>query len=225
MHNIVHAKISSPHVDGSAYRQAPVVRKPVERILKVGQSLFHEGDRAHFIYEVLSGTLRLTRVQEDGSRQVIAFGYAGDIIGFPSGGRHHTDCDVIADGSAVLHRSEVLESQKADPVLHKRLLSAALNEIGSMQDHIQMLGRKSARGKVAAFLAALSERCGTPYCGYSRVSIPMPRGDIADYLGVTKETVSRAFTQFRTEHLIALEDTHTMIVIDFEGLQQTAIGE
>jgi CRP-like cAMP-binding protein len=192
--------------------------------IKPGKHLFLEGDPADHIYEVASGVLRLTRIMEDGRRQVIAFGYPGDTVGFPSDGRYHTDCDALAPTMLVVHRRDSLESANGDPVLHQRLLRAALREISAMQDHFMMLGRKSSVEKLASFLMVLSERVGEPTDGSDRVNLPMTRADIADFLGLTTETVSRTFTQLRKAGIIAIDHVNTVIILNPTALRCTARG-
>jgi len=189
------------------------IAKTAETRLKAGSYLFYEGDTVEWLYQVTSGVLRLTRLLEDGRRQVIAFGYPGDIVGFPSGGLHHTDCDVLVDARLQPYRRSVLESGERDPNLHRELLQAALREISAMQDHFMMLGRKSATEKVASFLCVLTDRVGENLGDYKQVQLPMGRADIADFLGLTTETVSRTFTQLRKSRIIAIDNIHTIIVL------------
>lgn len=192
---------------------------------KHGQSLYHEGDDAKRVYEVVSGVLRLSRVLENGRRQVIAFGYPGDIVGFPCNGLHHTECDVIADAEIISHSRDALENGSGDPVLHKRLLKAALSEIGAMQDHFMMLGRKKSHEKLASFLMVLTKRVGRTMGSYSQFDLPMSRSDIADFLGLTTETVSRTITQFRKKGIIALDGVQTVVVLDPEALEEMCEGD
>lgn len=190
-----------------------------------GKHLFLEGDPADRIYEVASGVLRLTRIMEDGRRQVIAFGYPGDTVGFPSDGRYHTDCDALVPTTLVLHRRSDLESAKADPALHQRLLGAALREISAMQDHFMMLGRKSSIEKLASFLQVLAERVGEPLGEFQQVALPMTRADIADFLGLTTETVSRTFTQLRKSRIIAIDHVNAVIILKPLALRAIAAGD
>lgn len=191
---------------------------PQTRRQTVGTHLFREGDEAEHVYEIKSGVLRLTRVLENGRRQVIAFGLPGDIIGFPNGELHHTDCDVVATAEVIAHRRAELESGGGDPDTHRRLLRAALREISAMQDHFMMLARKSAMEKVASFLVVLSQRTGAPLGNYTTFMLPMSRADIADFLGLTIETVSRMFSQLRKDGTIALETPQRVVVRDMQGL-------
>lgn len=183
-----------------------------------GKCLFREGDEARKVYEVVSGVLRLTRVMENGRRQVIAFGFPGDIVGFPSDGYHHTECDAILGGEVIVHPSEAMLSDKGDPELRTRLFQAALREIGAMQDHFVMLGRKTARERIASFLAVLSDRVGTPVGAYQQIQLPMTRSDIADFLGLTMETVSRTISQLKKAGIIALDGSRSMIILQPDTL-------
>ena len=162
---------------------------------------------------------------EDGRRQVIAFGYPGDTVGFPSDGLYHTDCDALVPSTLVVHRRDHLESPKGDPALHQRLLQAALREISGMQDHFMMLGRKSSVEKLASFLFVLTDRVGEPLGDYDQVTLPMTRADIADFLGLTTETVSRTFTQLRKAQIIAIDHVNTVIILKPIALRAIADGD
>lgn len=183
-----------------------------------GAHLYYEGDSADYVYEIQSGTVRLTRVLENGRRQVIAFGLPGDIVGFPNGRLHHTECDALTPVVVIAHRRSALEAGEGDPKTHKRLFHAALREISAMQDHFMMLARKSALEKVASFLIALSQRTGTRIGEETSVDLPMSRADIADFLGLTIETVSRTFSQLRKLGAIVLATPQTVLVRDVGAL-------
>lgn len=210
--------------------KAPVLTFPdstkttPEARLKAGSYLYFEGDRVDWVYQVTSGVLRLTRLLEDGRRQVIAFGYPGDIVGFPSAGLHHTDCEVLVDAQLQPYRRSHLENGEGDPEIHQQLLQAALREISAMQDHFMMLGRKSAVEKVASFLCVLTNRVGEELGNYTQVDLPMRRADIADFLGLTTETVSRTLTQMRKCRIIEIENIHTIIVLRPTALLGLSLG-
>lgn len=203
-------------------RQEKTPRRTIT--FKPGKHLYLEGDAADRIYEVSTGVLRLTRMLEDGRRQVIAFGYPGDTVGFPSDGHYHTDCDALVPTTLVVHRRADLETAQGDAALHQRLLRAALREISAMQDHFMMLGRKSSVEKLASFLTVLSDRVGAPLGDYTQVNLPMTRSDIADFLGLTTETVSRTFTQLRKSRIIAIDHINTVIVLKPQALRSIAEG-
>jgi CRP-like cAMP-binding protein len=196
---------------------APELSKPAVNTtstrIKAGSYLFFEGDEVEWLYQITEGVMRLTKLLENGRRQVIAFGYPGDIVGFPSAGCHHTDCEALVSTSLQPYRISALEDGLGDPNLHQNLLQAALREISAMQDHFMMLGRKSAIEKVASFLCVLSKRVGEELGDYTQVDLPMCRSDIADFLGLTTETISRTFTQLRKSKIIAIHNNRTVIVL------------
>ena len=193
--------------------------------MKAGSYLYFEGDDVDWLYQVTSGVLRLTRLLEDGRRQVIAFGYPGDVVGFPADGKHHTDCDALVDTRLKPFRRSALENGNGDPELHRQLLQAALREISAMQDHFMMLGRKSAVEKVASFLCVLARRVGEASDGKRRVDLPMRRADIADFLGLSTETVCRTLTQMRKSGIITIDNIHTIIVQRPEALLALSQGD
>lgn len=212
-------------MDASMVPLACTTPKTAEARLKPGAYLFFEGDEVEWLYQVTSGVLRLTRLLADGRRQVIAFGYPGDIIGFPADDLHHTDCEALTDVRLQPFRRAHLESGEGDPKLHCALLQAALREISSMQDHFMMLGRKSATEKLASFLCVLAERVGEDLGAYRQINLPMSRSDIADFLGLTTETVSRTFTQLRKSQIIAIDNIHTIIIQRPTALLSLAEGD
>ena len=204
-----------------AILSSPLATRSVRRIAP-GAHVFREGDAASHVYEVQTGILRLTRVLENGRRQVIAFALPGDIVGFPNGDLHHTDCEAIGPCEVIPHRREALENGEGNPETHRRLLKAALREISAMQDHFMMLARKSATEKVASFLMVLSERVSVRRGGLSTIELKMKRADIADFLGLTMETVSRTFTQLRNSGIISLQSAQSVVVLDADSLAEAS---
>ena len=222
----MYVTIPNENTDHSTFSPlATTSPQTAEARLKPGAYLYFEGDEVKWLYQVTSGVLRLTRLLADGRRQVIAFGYPGDIVGFPASGVHHTDCEALTAAQLQPYRRAALESGEGDPKLHYALLQAALREISEMQDHFMMLGRKSASEKVASFLCVLAERFGTDLEAHRSVTLPMSRSDIADFLGLTTETVSRTFTQLRKAKIIAIDNIHTVIIERPTALLGLSLGD
>jgi CRP-like cAMP-binding protein len=196
-----------------------------EIALKSGHTLFHQGDTADQLYEVVRGVVRLERVLLNGRRQVMSFGYAGDIVGFPHDGLHNSTCMMITPGIVISHRVDALENTSSDSDLHRRVFEAALAEIGVLHDHFQALGCCSAMERVAGFLSQLVDRIGVDAHGQTVVHLPMCRSDIADYLGLSTETISRMVSQLRAMHVISLTDVQTVIVQNATKLSMLAEGE
>lgn len=195
------------------------VKPRTPRRLATDANLFFDGDEARFIYEIRKGVLRSTKTLSNGEQQVVAFGYPGDFVGFPSAGRHTVDCRSLSPAKVVPHRIDHLTNPSLDPILHRRLVEAALAEMSQMQEHFLMLGRKSALEKVASFLGAILDRDGVPIGHYYQFHLPMCRLDIADFLGLTVETVSRTMTTLRSMEVILLENVTSVIVLDHEKLR------
>ncbi len=205
-------------------RTQPVAKERVSvRRLRAGAHLFHEGDPAKRIYRVTSGALRLTRCFEDGRRQVVAFGFPGDVVGFPMDGLYRTDCQALTpvELRPYLLTTTVPEESGLPPAF----ANEALREIAAMQDHFLVLARKTATGRVASFLSVLADRIGLPIGHYTQIDLPMCRADVADFLGLTTETVSRSFSQLRKSGVIALDGIYSVIVLRPDALQAIADGE
>ena len=204
-------------------RNAPRAR--LASCVHAGTSLFRNGDVCTGLFEIISGTVRLSRVTRGGRRYVTGFGFPGDIVGFGPDGHHTLDCDVLVDAKVIRHRPKGLHGTVTDPNLSQTLLAGALRQVEGMQDHCMILGRTSARDRVAAFLSLLGKRLGTPLGQYVAFDLPMTRADIADYLGLTNETVSRCLTDLRRAQLIAIENLHHIVLLRPLHLDALAEGE
>jgi CRP-like cAMP-binding protein len=214
---------SSAKIDDAGLRTP--ARHARQTALKPGHALFHQGDPADLLYEVVHGVVRLERVLLNGRRQVMSFGYAGDIVGFSHDGLHSSTCRMITPGSVISHRVDAGEWISADPDLRRRVFEAALAEIGVLHDHFQALGCCSAMERLAGFLGQLVSRIGVETHGETVVHLPMCRSDIADYLGLSTETISRMVSQLRATQVISLTDVQTVVVHDKEKLSMLAEGE
>ncbi|MBX3499088.1 MAG: helix-turn-helix domain-containing protein [Alphaproteobacteria bacterium] len=171
------------------------------RSFSKGEELYAEGESAEFFYKVVSGTVRVCKVLSDGRRQIEAFHLAGDIFGLENGGEHRFTAEAVDDVVAIPYRSGRLDRLAHDnPELSGQLMSSMLASLGRAHDHMVLLGRKSAREKVASFLLDLASRIADD----DRFDLPMQRADIADHLGLTIETVSRTLTQMARDGLIRL---------------------
>ena len=220
--------IRSDHRTAPAPFAAPIPRpfhvRPVRSVVPLAV-LFREGDAAGHLYEVIAGTLRLTRVLETGRRQVVAFAHPGDVVGFPAGGLHHADCEALTEATVIAHAGSALTGAGRDPELRQSLQAAALAEIAQLQDHLLLLARKGAAGKLASFLGDLADRRGAAGPDGIALDLEMPRADIADYLCLTIETVSRTLTRMCDEGLIVRDGAARLIVTDRAGLERMASAD
>ena len=191
-------------------RRAPEA-KPLgsARLLVKDEELFCEGDRAAFFYKVVSGAIRTSKLLSDGRRQIDAFHLPGDIFGIEAGEEHRFSAEALGEATVVAYRRCSLETLAgSDPAFARQLMAAMMRSLERAQDHMLLLGRKSAVEKIATFLLDLSERLAE-----DQVDLPMSRTDIADHLGLTIETVSRTLTQLEREHVIELPRHRRSIVL------------
>ena len=152
--------------------------------------IFGEGESADYVYKVLSGSVRAYKVLSDGRRQITEFYLPGDVFGIESGSEHTNSAESI-DKSTILivRRNSLFKTAERDSEVARRLWSITAAELRRSQNHALLL-IKTAKERIAAFLLDMAERVA----GKGFVELPMSRQDIADYLGLTIETVSRTLT-------------------------------
>lgn len=191
------------------------------RKLEAGAQLIQEGDPADDVFTLTDGMLKLYKLMPDGRRQITGFMVPGDFIGLAYGQSYIYSAEAVTPAAACRFRRSALLQKMADhPELEHRLLSQASNELAAAQAQMLLLGRKSARERLASFLSGLAERRGL--AAGDAMPLPMSRSDIADFLGLTIETVSRIFTGLRKERLIELPDKHSVVIRDLEQLREAA---
>jgi CRP/FNR family nitrogen fixation transcriptional regulator len=169
--------------------------------------VYGEDEAAEYFYQVISGAVRTYRMLGDGRRQIGAFYLPGDVFGVEAGDVHLWSAEAIADAQVlVAKRSAVMARAEHERDLAKQLWTLTVRELRRMQEHSMVL-IKSAQERVAGFLLEMAAR-GT---AGAAVDLPMSRQDIADYLGLTIETVSRTFTQFVQSGTITLETSRRVL--------------
>jgi len=171
--------------------------------------IYAQGEAAGPLYLVEFGAVRIYRLTTDGRRQISAFHFAGEVFGFESGAEHHFYAESI-DGAGV----RVLRPSGGEHPAES-LLPLALRSLTRAQEHLLVLGRQNACEKMAAFLLDLAERQDTDRF----IALPMQRSDIADYLGLTFETVSRILRKLKESETIRLPSTKRIEVLDFAALE------
>jgi len=178
--------------------------------------IYGEGEPAEYLYQVVSGTVRTSKVLADGRRQIGAFYMPGDLFGLEVGSDHAFSAEPITDAKIlVVKRSSVLAMAKRDNAFAQELLSATHQELHRVQEHVVLL-IKSAQERLAGFLLEMMARCKSQQF----VELPMSRQDIADYLGLTIETVSRTFTQLETSAVIAVPTARRIEIRNRSALNQ-----
>jgi len=153
--------------------------------------VFGEGEPAEYVYQVIEGAVRSYKLLSDGRRQIGAFHLAGDMFGLENGGVHRFTAEAIVDTSVrLVKRVSLAHVAENDATIARDLLNMTASNLRHAEDHMLLLGRKTSLERVAAFLLEMDRRLTAA----GVMALPMCRRDIADYLGLTLETVSRALS-------------------------------
>jgi CRP/FNR family transcriptional regulator, nitrogen fixation regulation protein len=179
--------------------------------------IFGEDEPAEYLYRVVSGAVRMMRFSSDGRRQILAFHLPGDTFGAETGEAHSCSAEAVNAVEVVMVRRSLLEKMAQENTqAARRWLEMTSKDLRSAQDHALILGRKGAGERVAAFLIRFADR----FTGGQNIDLPMSRADIADYLGLTIETVSRAFTEMERLHAIDLPSSRHVVMRNRSTLLQ-----
>lgn len=176
-----------------------------------GTEIYGEAEPADYVYQVVEGAVRSYKLLADGRRQIGAFHLVGDIFGLENCAAHRFTAEAIVDTTVRLMKRESLEqvAQKDSVVAHD-LLSMTTSNLQHAEDHMLLLGRKTSLERVAAFLLEMDRRL----LASDVMALPMSRRDIADYLGLTLETVSRALSHLHSQGVLEfLGQTQRQIVL------------
>ena len=190
-----------------------------------GQCFIGEGEPANNFFNVTAGTAKLFKLMPDGRRQITGFVGPGHFLGLAVSDTYAFGAEAIDHVRYCRFPRARLRALLDDfPLMEKRLLEVAANELVAAQEQMLLLGRKTARERLASFLLAQS-RQAVP-CGEMRrrFKLPMTRSDIADYLGLTIETVSRTLTRLRAEKLVEITSQSELTIADPAGLESLAGG-
>ncbi|WP_321395144.1 cyclic nucleotide-binding domain-containing protein [Emcibacter sp.] len=191
------------------------------------QILCAEGDPAEHLYNIRAGTVRLSKMLPDGRRQITGFLFPGDFFGLACKDIYSYTAEAVTPVETCrFPRKKITEKFRELPNLGERVFDMTTTELQSAHDQMLLLGRKTAREKLCSFLLYMAEKTaalgGHPE---NHAYLPMSRSDVADYLGLTVETVSRQFTKLAQSGLIRLEGAHHVILLDREAIHDLAEGE
>lgn len=177
--------------------------------------IYGEDEPAEYLYQVVSGAVRTYKVLEDGRRQICAFYFPGDIFGFEAADNHMASAEAVGETHVlVVRRSTIMTRADREKDLARQLWEATAHELRRFQEHMLLL-IKSAEERVAGFLVEMTRRTSRN----GSVDLPMSRQDIADYLGLTIETVSRTFTQLEQNGMIALPTSRRVELRNYRALE------
>jgi CRP/FNR family nitrogen fixation transcriptional regulator len=176
-----------------------------------GTEIFGEAELAEYIYQVIEGAVRTHKLLPDGRRQIGAFHFRGDIFGLENSETHRFTAEALVPTTVRLAKRESVEEvARNDPAILHTMLVMITNSLAHVENQMLLLGRKTSRERVAAFLFEMHLRS----TAVGVLSLPMSRLDIADYLGLSIETVSRDMSELRRKDILKFEDTtHRHIVV------------
>jgi CRP/FNR family transcriptional regulator, nitrogen fixation regulation protein len=199
---------------------APLARVTISEFSYAkGKEIFGENEPADYVYQVAVGAVRSYKLLSDGRRQIGAFHLVGDIFGLENAGIHRFTAEAIVETKVHLVKRDSLDIvAEEDVVVVRDLLSMTRSNLQHAEDHMLLLGRKTALERVAAFLLEMDRRLTK--AGF--FALPMSRRDIADYLGLTLETVSRALHQLHANGILGFLSTNQrqIVLLDRERLAQ-----
>ena len=193
------------------------------RSFQAGQTVIWSGDRMDFVASVVTGIATLTQTMEDGRRQMVGLLLPSDFVGRP--GRTIAPYDVTATTDLVMccfRRKPFEDMMATTPHVAQRLLEMTLDELDAAREWMLLLGRKTAREKIASLLAIIARRDAglkqRATTGSIAFDLPLTREEMADYLGLTLETVSRQMSALKRDGVISLEERRRIVVPDFDLL-------
>jgi len=193
--------------------------------VSAGETLIDEGETAHHLFNITSGSVRIYKLLPDGRRQITGFLFAGDFIGLAAGEDYAFSAEAIEDATLCRFRKREYRALVRDcPELEAALLARATHELAAAQNQMLLLGRKTARERIASFLLDLPARDPIRPSIDHHVRLPMTRMEIADYLGLTIETVSRELTKLKTSGLIRMLSLNELKIESPEQLRAIAGG-
>lgn len=197
------------------------------RSYEAGQTIVWSGDRMEFVGSVVKGVASLTQAMEDGRTQMVGLLLPSDFVGRP--GRESAAYDVVATSDLVMccFRKKPFEDMMArTPHIAQRLLQMTLDELDAAREWMLVLGRKTAREKIASLLSIIARRDATlnmgAFDGPLEFDLPLTREAMADYLGLTLETVSRQVNALKRDGVIELTGKRHVTVPDFDRLSEEA---
>jgi CRP-like cAMP-binding protein len=199
------------------------------RNLAAGETLFHAGAAADQVFNIVSGTLMVTRIGNDGRRQVLSFLFRDNFVGLSATDNYFFTVEAVTAAQVVCRPRTALEARLAeDPLAERAFLNMVFRVLENSLDLVYSLGQRTAVERLAVFLLYLRNRqriskgLAENAPALAIIDLPMSRQDIADFLGLKKETVSRSFTQLDDRGFIERPDNFHAVITDLDGLRNLA---
>jgi CRP/FNR family transcriptional regulator, nitrogen fixation regulation protein len=173
------------------------------------EEIYGEGEPSEYVYQVIRGAVRTYKLLNDGRRQIGAFLLPGDVFGLDSRSAHRLTAEAIVDTTVRLVKRHNLEAAAGSNVkVAHNLWTMTASELRHAEDHMLLLGRKTAMEKVATFLLEMDRRLAKA----GMMALPMCRRDIGDYLGLTLETVSRTLSQLSDQGVLVFSSARQIVL-------------
>ncbi|MBH5367571.1 helix-turn-helix domain-containing protein [Bradyrhizobium glycinis] len=173
------------------------------------EEIYGEDEAAEYVYQVVTGAVRSYKLLSDGRRQIGAFHLPGDVFGLESGPIHRLAAEAIIDTTVrLVKRVSLEEAAGTDVQVARKLWAMTAGELRHAEDHMLLLGRKTAMERVATFLLEMDRRLAVA----GMMALPMCRRDIGDYLGLTLETVSRALSQLHAQGILGFSGARQIVL-------------
>jgi CRP/FNR family nitrogen fixation transcriptional regulator len=183
---------------------------------KKDEEIYGEDEPSDYVYQVVRGAVRSYKLLNDGRRQIGAFHLPGDAFGLESGPSHRLTAEAIVDTTVRLVKRRSLEQAAGtDVAVARSLWAMTAKELRHAEDHMLLLGRKTAMERVAAFLLEMDRRLSVA----GMMALPMCRRDIGDYLGLTLETVSRALSQLHDQGVLGFSGARQIVLRNRQSLR------
>lgn len=194
-----------------------------------GEQIFSDTERPDFFANIISGVVKLSKVMQDGRQQIVGLQFSSDFIGRPFSARNPFLAEAASEVTLCSFSARRFEALVREiPDLEHRMFQHTLDELDAARDWMVLLGRKSAEERIASFLALIVTRARTVGCQSSNfgpsieIELPLTRADIADYLGLTIETVSRQFTSLKRRGVLETHATRRIFIPDVDALMDVA---
>src|SRR5690348_14102752 len=176
---------------------------------KKDTEIYEEDEAADYVYEVITGAVRSYKLLSDGRRQIGAFHLPGDVFGLEAGSTHRLAAEAILDTTVRLVKRRTLEeAAQTDVRVARDLWAITSGELRHAENHMLLLGRKTAMERVATFLLEMDRRLAAT----GMIALPMCRRDIGDYLGLTLETISRALSELQQQGVLGLSGARHVVL-------------
>lgn len=199
------------------------------RLIKAGETVMSDQEPAEFLANIVSGVIKLTKTLADGRQQIVGLQFAPDFLGRAFGRKNPYFAEAATEVElCCFPRGEFEKLLHSHPGLERRLFERTLDELDAAREWMVLLGRKTAEEKVASFMVMLARRSAVIGCAnqepadVARFVMPLTRADIADYLGLTIETVSRQITRLKVNNVIRVLDSRSFLVPSMERLRDAA---